>query len=231
MGRCRAGMHWLVPCHAALAWYGMAWHGMAWHGMAWHGMTCMLGGQAEGPHPAPTLPPLQLEARIRAYFGANTTKAHLKMAEAPTGKPALSARRVCTMGWVSCRAHVRGAPSRWRRRPPASQRSAAAAPCLGGCSTTRAFLVGSQQSTAVQPSAQGGRGIQRLCRSGLKAVPDQRLLQLSSSWGSAQQLQADPSASEQPLQPRSPADKNSSMFNESYRMQAPQSSMKLPNLQ
>ncbi|PRW59554.1 FAD synthase [Chlorella sorokiniana] len=27
----------------------------------------------------------QLESRIRAYFGANTTKAHLKMAEAPTG--------------------------------------------------------------------------------------------------------------------------------------------------
>lgn len=30
--------------------------------------------------------PLQLETRIRAYFGANTTKAHLKMAEAPTGR-------------------------------------------------------------------------------------------------------------------------------------------------
>jgi hypothetical protein len=27
----------------------------------------------------------QLEARIRAYFGANTTQAHLKMAETPTG--------------------------------------------------------------------------------------------------------------------------------------------------
>lgn len=27
----------------------------------------------------------QLEARIRAYFGANTTPAHLKMAETPTG--------------------------------------------------------------------------------------------------------------------------------------------------
>ncbi|PSC67404.1 FAD synthase [Micractinium conductrix] len=27
----------------------------------------------------------QLESRIRAYFGANTTRAHLKMAEAPTG--------------------------------------------------------------------------------------------------------------------------------------------------
>lgn len=29
----------------------------------------------------------QLEARIRKYFGANTTRAHLKMAEAPTGEP------------------------------------------------------------------------------------------------------------------------------------------------
>lgn len=27
----------------------------------------------------------QLESRIRAYFGPNTTRAHLKMAEAPTG--------------------------------------------------------------------------------------------------------------------------------------------------
>lgn len=35
-------------------------------------------------NPDPTLSP-QLEARIRAYFGSNTTRAHLKMAEAPTG--------------------------------------------------------------------------------------------------------------------------------------------------
>ena len=40
----------------------------------------------------------QLEARIRAYFGPNTTQAHLKMAETPTG--GWVAGVGCGGGWV-----------------------------------------------------------------------------------------------------------------------------------
>lgn len=48
----------------------------------------------------------QLESRIRAFFGANTTRAHLKMAEAPTGGWPRAARLPLTKAasehWMQC---------------------------------------------------------------------------------------------------------------------------------
>jgi hypothetical protein len=52
----------------------------------------------------------QLEARIRGHFGARTTRAHLKMAEAPTGGRVAAARHVMLGGLG------RGGVEGWRRR-------------------------------------------------------------------------------------------------------------------
>lgn len=118
----------------------------------------------------------------------------------------------------TCVAHLQGGSGAAHRQAGCSCRS------LFGRAQHHAGIPVGSEAVAVQRVPQGGRRVQRLCRSGLKATPDQCMLQMSSSGGSAWQLQAAPQPASSPSSPSSPDHlraKTSSIFNEFHRMQAP----------